>query len=387
MNIITRTDALATFCAEARKSQFVTVDTEFHRETTYWPLLCLIQVAHDTGAAIIDPMVNGLELDPFFELLADPGTLKVFHAARQDIEIFVKLTGKVPVSIFDTQMAASVCGHGDSVAYDKLVGAITGEKIDKSSRFTDWRRRPLSDQQLTYALADVTHLREVYLALEDMLRKNGRHHWLETDTAQLNELSTYLVAPEDAWKRLKVRLNRPVELAALQELAAWREAKAQNDDVPRGRILKDDALVELAMQRPVTDQQFDRLRAVPKGFGRSPAGREVVAILTEVNKRGKADLPKLDRHKPGPSPKGAIGDLLRVLLKAVADDHGVAPRIIASADDLNQLVLEDDADIPALKGWRREIFGEKAIALKEGRLALAATPKGVREIEIKPSGR
>lgn len=385
MNIITKTDALAAFCIEAQKSPFVTVDTEFHRETTYWPHLCLIQVAHDTDAAIIDPMADGIDLEPFFGLLSDPGTLKVFHAARQDIEIFVKLTGEVPVSIFDTQMAASVCGYGDSVAYDKLVAAITGDTIDKSSRFTDWRRRPLSDKQLTYALADVTHLRDVYLTLEEQLQKNGRHHWLEADVDQLNEISTYLVAPEDAWKRLKVRLNRGIELAALKELAAWREAKAQNDDVPRGRILKDDALIELAMQRPLSDQQFDRLRAVPKGFGRSPAGREVITILNEVNQRGKSELPKVERHKPGPSPKGAIGDLLRVLLKAVADKHGVAPRIIASSDDLNQLVLEDEADIPALKGWRREIFGEKALALKEGKLALAATPKGVREIEIRSS--
>ena len=327
-------------------------------------------------------LAPGIDLKPVFDLLADPGILKVFHAARQDIEIFVKLFGAVPHPIFDTQIAASVCGHGDSVSYDNLVRAIVGEQIDKSSRFTDWSARPLSDKQLKYALADVTHLREIYATLKSEIAKTRRASWVEDEMAVLESVSTYVVEPENAWKRLKMKVNRPRDLAALQALAAWRERRAQSADQPRSRILKDDALYELAQQRPTDAGSFDKLRAVPRGYGRSSSAAEIIETLKAVEQLEKSQLPAVP-HKPrGPSPRGAIGDLLRVLLKSVADANGVATRIIASSDDIDAIVLDDDADVPALRGWRRKLFGEKALAIKNGRLALAATNKGVVEIPI-----
>lgn len=382
MELITSTDVLAAFSKRAAGYDFVTVDTEFLRETTYWPKLCLLQAATLDEAVLIDPLAPGLDLSPFFKLLANEKVRKVFHAARQDIEIFVKLTGKVPVNIFDTQVAASVCGFGDSVSYDNLVRSITKVELDKSSRFTDWSARPLTEKQKTYALADVTHLRDVYAALVKQVDDTGRWDWVEDELAVLESIHTYVVQPEHAWERLKARLAKPRDVAALKALAAWREQRAQDTDQPRSRILKDDALIELAMQRPLNPESFDKLRAVQRGYGRSSAAGEIVSILKDVEALGKSDLPKLpDRHR-GPSPKGAVGDLLRVLLKSVAEDNGVASRIIATSDDIDALVLDDDADVPALKGWRRKLFGDKALAIKHGKLGLAASKKGVIEIEI-----
>ncbi|OEO28568.1 ribonuclease D [Devosia insulae DS-56] len=382
MELITSTDVLAAFSKRAAGYDFVTVDTEFLRETTYWPKLCLLQAATPDEAVLIDPLAPGLDLSPFFKLLANDKVRKVFHAARQDIEIFVKLTGKVPANIFDTQVAASVCGFGDSVSYDNLVRSITKVELDKSSRFTDWSARPLSEKQKVYALADVTHLRDVYAALLKQVDDTGRWDWVEDELAVLESIHTYVVQPEHAWERLKARLAKPRDVAALKALAAWREQRAQDTDQPRSRILKDDALIELAMQRPLNPESFDKLRAVQRGYGRSSAAGEIVSILKDVEALGKTDLPKLpDRHR-GPSPKGAVGDLLRVLLKSVAEDNGVASRIIATSDDIDALVLDDDADVPALKGWRRKLFGDKALAIKHGKLGLAASKKGVIEIEI-----
>jgi ribonuclease D len=382
MELITSTDVLAAFSKRAAGYDFVTVDTEFLRETTYWPKLCLLQAATLDEAVLIDPLAPGLDLSPFFKLLANEKVRKVFHAARQDIEIFVKLTGKVPVNIFDTQVAASVCGFGDSVSYDNLVRSITKVELDKSSRFTDWSARPLTEKQKVYALADVTHLRDVYAALVKQVDDTGRWDWVEDELAVLESIHTYVVQPEHAWERLKARLAKPRDVAALKALAAWREQRAQDTDQPRSRILKDDALIELAMQRPLNPESFDKLRAVQRGYGRSSAAAEIVSILKDVEALGKSDLPKLpDRHR-GPSPKGAVGDLLRVLLKSVAEDNGVASRIIATSDDIDALVLDDDADVPALKGWRRKLFGDKALAIKHGKLGLAASKKGVIEIEI-----
>lgn len=382
MQVITTTQALAAFCKDAATYDFVTVDTEFLRETTYWPKLCLVQAATPDRAVIIDPLANGLALDPLAELLADDHVTKVFHAARQDIEIFVKLFGEVPAPLFDTQIAASVCGHGDSISYDNLVRSIVGEQIDKSSRFTDWSARPLSDKQLTYALADVTHLRNIYVNLRNEIAKARRQSWVEDEMAILESVDTYVVQPEDAWKRIKAKVNRPRDLAALQALAAWRERRAQNNDQPRSRVLKDDAVAELAVQRPLTPDAFEKLRAVPRGYGRSSSAAEIIQVLKSVEAMDKSSLPKVAEKPRGPSPKGAIGDLLRVLLKAVADNNGVATRIIASSDDIDAIVLDDDADVPALKGWRRKLFGEKALAIKHGRLALAATRKGVVEVPV-----
>lgn len=382
MDPIVSTDALASFCERAAQFEFVTVDTEFLRETTYWPRLCLIQVATDEEAVLIDPLAPDIQLSPFFALLANPNVTKVFHAARQDIEIFVKLTGAVPHNIFDTQVAASVCGFGDSASYDSLVRAICKVELDKSSRFTDWSARPLSDKQLTYALADVTYLRDIYRELRKQVETTRRWDWVEDEMTTLRSVNTYVVRPEQAWERLKMKFNRPRDLAALKVLAQWRERRAQDTDQPRSRILKDDVLGELATQRPLTPDAFEKLRAVPRGFGRSSAAGEIIALLKEVEALPKADLPAMPERYRGPSPKGAVGDLVRVLLKAVAEQHGVAARIIATSDDIDALVLDDEADVPALKGWRRKLFGEKALAIKHGRIGLIATRKGVMEFAV-----
>lgn len=382
MEIITSTSELAAFCARASKFDFVTIDTEFLRETTYWPKLCLVQVATDDEAVLIDPLAAGIDLQPLFELLANSTVVKVFHAARQDIEIFVKLSGSVPQNIFDTQVAASVCGFGDSVSYDNLVRGICKIELDKSSRFTDWAARPLSEKQKTYALADVTHLRDIYRALVERVKQTGRQDWVDGELEILRSIDTYVVRPEAAWERLKTKLGRPRDLAALKALAAWRERRAQDNDQPRGRVLKDDALVELAMQRPQTPEAFDKLRAVQRGYGRSNGGAEIIALLKDVEALPKSALPKPPERYRGPSPKGAVGDLVRVLLKAVAEEHGVAARIIATSDDIDSLVLDDNAEVPALRGWRRKLFGEKALAIKHGKIGLAATRKGVIEFEI-----
>ncbi|KQT45003.1 ribonuclease D [Devosia sp. BK] len=382
MDLIVSTEALSAFCERAAQFDFVTVDTEFLRETTYWPRLCLIQAATDEEAVLIDPLADGLSLKPFFALLANPAVTKVFHAARQDIEIFVKLTGAVPHNIFDTQIAASVCGFGDSASYDSLVRAICKVELDKSSRFTDWSARPLSEKQRLYALADVTYLRDIYRELRKQVEQTRRWDWVEDELTTLRSIDTYVVQPEEAWERLKMKINRPRDLAALKVLAEWRERKAQLTDQPRSRIFKDDALYDLAMQRPLTPDAFDKLRAVPRGFGRSSAAAEIIELLKGVEAINKAELPVLPERYRGPSPKGAVGDLVRVLLKSVAEQHGVAARILATSDEIDALVLDDEADVPALKGWRRKLFGEKALAIKHGRIGLVATRKGIVEFTV-----
>jgi ribonuclease D len=385
METITETAALAAFCTRATAFDFVTVDTEFLRETTYWPKLCLLQAATADEAVLVDPLASGIDLVPFFTLLADARLTKVFHAARQDIEIFVKLTGKVPVNIFDTQIAASVCGFGDSVSYDNLVRAVTGVELDKSSRFTDWSARPLSEKQRLYALGDVTHLRDIYLKLRAQLDETSRWSWVEDELETLRSIDTYVVKPAEAWERLKMKLNRSRDLAALKALAAWREKRAQDNDQPRSRVLKDDALAELVVQRPLSADAFDKLRAVPRGFGRSAAAGEIIAILKDIEALPKGALPQMPERYRGPSPKGAVGDLIRVLLKSVSEQNGVAARIIATSDEVDALVLDDDADVPALKGWRRKIFGDKALAIKHGRVGLAASRRGIIEFPITES--
>ncbi|WP_193335986.1 ribonuclease D [Devosia beringensis] len=383
MDLIVSTDVLAAFCERAAKFDFVTVDTEFLRETTYWPKLCLVQVATDDEAVLIDPLVPGFDLSPFYDLLANAAVTKVFHAARQDIEIFVKATGQVPENIYDTQVAASVCGFGDSVSYDNLVRAITNVELDKSSRFTDWSARPLSEKQRLYAVADVTHLRDIYRELAKQVTATRRGDWVEDEMAILRSVDTYVTQPDQAWERLKMKISRPRDLAALKLLAAWREQRAQDSDQPRSRVLKDDVLSELATQRPLTADAFERLRAVPRGFGRSSAAAEIMALLKDVEAMGKAELPVMPERYRGPSPKGAVGDLVRVLLKSVAEQHGVAARIIATSDEIDALVLDDQAEVPALKGWRRKLFGDKALAIKHGRIGLVATRKGIVEFAIK----
>ncbi|HUV32345.1 MAG TPA: ribonuclease D [Devosiaceae bacterium] len=382
MQTITTTEALAAFCGRARRAGFVTVDTEFMRESTYWPILCLLQIATEYEAVLIDPIAGNMEFTALFALLADPKVVKVFHAAKQDIEIFVKMSGQAPTPVFDTQVAAAVCGFGDSVAYDALVREITGDHIDKSSRFTDWARRPLSERQLTYALADVTHLRPVYEFLGARLDELGRRGWVEDEMAGLTRPALYQTRPEDAWKRLKMKVSKPADLAVLQEVAAWRERRAQAQDVPRGRVIKDDAIYEIAQQQPLDADAFERLRSFSRGFGRSEAAAQIIDIVKQVRARDKDSLPEVPRRARGPSPKGAVGELIRVLLKSVAEENGVASRVIATSDEIDALVLDDDADVRPLDGWRRELFGDKALAIKHGRLALGANRAGVVPLEV-----
>jgi ribonuclease D len=369
MNLISTTDELAAACSRLAQHPFVTVDTEFLRETTYYPKLCLVQMASPEEAVLVDPLAEGLDLKPFMALMADQNVVKVFHAARQDLEIVWMLGRILPTPLFDTQVAAMVCGYGDSVGYEQLVNDLAKARIDKSSRFTDWSRRPLSEAQLTYAESDVTHLRDIYLALQADLAASGRASWVAEEMAVLNSPATYEVKPENAWQRLKGRLRKPRELAVLIELAAWREREAQNRDVPRQRVLKDDALMDIVQRAPRSVEALGELRSVPNGFERSRAGGEVLAAIARALAVDPQSLPRFERERGRPG-NGAVLDLLKVLLKAVADTERVAPKIIASSDDLEEIASDDNADVPALKGWRREIFGEKALALKNGSLGL-----------------
>lgn len=369
MNLISTTEELASACSRLATHPFVTVDTEFLRETTYYPKLCLIQIASPDEAVMVDPLAEGLDLAPFMALMTDQNVVKVFHAARQDLEIVWMLGRVLPTPLFDTQVAAMVCGYGDSVGYEQLVNDLAKARIDKSSRFTDWSRRPLSEAQLVYAESDVTHLRDIYLALQADLAASGRESWVAEEMAVLNSPGTYEVKPENAWQRLKGRLRKPKELAVLMELAAWREREAQSRDVPRQRVLKDDALMDIVQRAPRSAEALGELRSVPNGFERSRAGGEVLAAVGRALALDPHSLPRLERERGRPS-NGAVLDLLKVLLKATADAERVAPKIIASSDDLEEIAGNDEADVPALHGWRREIYGEKALALKNGSLSL-----------------
>ncbi len=379
---IDTTEALSAFCQDMAAEPFVTVDTEFIRETTYWPQLCLVQIAGRDRAVAIDPLADGIDLAPFFSLMENPSVLKVFHAARQDLEIIWNLGRLIPSPIFDTQVAAMVCGFGDSISYDQLVQRICGGQIDKSSRFTDWSRRPLSHKQVTYALSDVTYLRNVYLALQTSLDEQDRSHWVREEMAILTSSDTYDVRPEQAWKRLKMRVKRPRDLAVMMTVAEWREAEAQSRDMPRNRILKDDAIYEIATQKPTTPDALAKLRAVPKGYHRS---RHAAGLLAAVEAGLAIDpdaIPRIERHQPPPNGIGAVVDLLKVLLKAVSESEGVAARIIATVDDLTRIAADDAAPVAALNGWRREIFGEKALDLKHGRLCLRVMDGKVEVVPV-----
>jgi ribonuclease D len=370
MRLITTTGELRDLARELAAQDFVAVDTEFMRETTYWPKLCLIQAAAPGVEAVIDPLAQGLDLAPLFELMANTAVLKVFHAARQDLEIFFKLGGALPTPVFDTQIAAMACGYGDSIAYDALVQQVLKRRLDKSSRFTDWSRRPLSEAQLAYALADVTHLRDLYPKVKAKLDKDSRAHWLDEEHANLVDPDIYDTTPENAWKRLKLRKTTADYVLGLQVAAAWRERQAQARDVPRGRIVKDEALYEIAEHRPKTAADFDRMRAVPRGFGNSRAAQELITALDRAFADPNRAQYKHERPPPTPPGIGPTIELLKVLLRYEADTHDVAPRLIASAADVEAIAASDTADVPGLKGWRREVFGERALALKHGKLAL-----------------
>ena len=370
MDLITTTDALAAVCGRMAKHPFVTVDTEFLRETTYYPLLCVAQMASPEEAVVVDALATGLDLSPLFALMASQSVTKVFHAARQDIEIVWNMAKTIPHPIVDTQVAAMVLGYGDSISYDQLVQRITGDTLDKSHRFTDWTRRPLSDAQIAYALSDVTHLRDVYLKLATDLEKRGRGNWVEAEMEVLTSPETYRADPERAWERLKSRVRKPKELAVLMEVAAWREREAQTRDVPRGRVIKDDVIGDIAVQAPTSIERLGHLRSLPKGFERSRWGEQSIEAVKRGLGRDPTTLPRLDRFRATANGTATV-ELLKVLLRMTAERHGVAAKVIATVDDLDRIAADDAADVPALKGWRRDLFGEKALALKQGRLALA----------------
>ncbi|WP_425624346.1 ribonuclease D [Agrobacterium radiobacter] len=384
--MIETTAALAEACTELAKSEFITIDTEFLRETTFWPELCLVQMASPTLEVLVDPLAKGLDLAPLFELMANPNVVKVFHAARQDIEIIYHLGGLIPHPIFDTQVAAMVCGFGNSISYDQLVQKIKNVQIDKSSRFTDWSRRPLTEKQLDYALADVTHLRDVYLALKAQLEREGRSLWLTEEMDILESRDTYDMHPDDAWLRLKSRLRKPTELAILKFVAAWREREARSRNVPRSRVLKDDAIFEIAQQQPKDAEALSRLRTIPKGWERSASGTAIIETVNAALALPKEEMPKAPRHSHAPEGSGAAVELLKVLLKLTADKHGVAAKVIANSDDLDKIASEGEkATVAALTGWRRELFGDVALKLINGEVALRFAGKKVEAVEVAAS--
>ena len=388
MTPITTTADLAAFCERLSTQPFVAVDTEFMRETTYWPKLCLIQAeAPDGTGACIDPLAEGLDLAPFLTVLTNPKIMKVFHAARQDLEIFVNL-GAMPTPLFDSQIAAMAAGFGEQVAYDALVRQMLKVDLDKSSRFTDWARRPLSENQLTYALADVTYLAKLYPLLRDRLESEGRLGWVSGEMQNLGDPANYDVEPENAWKRLKPKRNSAKYLAVFKAVAAWRERTAQTRDQPRGRILKDEGIEEIATQLPTDAEGLKRLRSVPKGFSGSRFGPELLDAIKAALVDPEAYAPVLDKPKSHTMPaNGAVVELLKVLLKARSEDAGVASKLIATVADLEKIAGDDEADTPALQGWRREAFGEDALKLKRGEIALVLDGGRVRAVEVKRGPR
>jgi ribonuclease D len=380
MEPITTTKELAAVCKRMAKHPYVTVDTEFLRETTYFPILCVAQMATTDEAVVVDAQAEGIDLAPFFELMSNEKVLKVFHAARQDIEIVWHRAKIIPTPVFDTQVAAMVLGYGDSISYDQLVQRITGDALDKSHRFTDWSRRPLTAAQLKYAVSDVTHLRDVYQALSADIAKRKREQWVDEEMGILTSPDTYRMEPEQAWQRLKTRARKPKELAVLMEVAAWREQEAQVRDVPRGRVLKDEVVGDLAVQAPTSLEKLAGLRSLPKGFERSKWGHDILEAVKRGLARDPKSLPHLERSKQQMNGTATL-ELLKVLLRMTAERNGVAAKVIATVDDLERIASSDDADVPALKGWRRDMFGEKAIALKHGRLALAVEKHRVIAVE------
>jgi ribonuclease D len=368
MSLLTTTRELEELCAELAQEPFVALDTEFMRDRTYYPKLCLIQIAGERRHAAVDPLAKELDLAPLFALLADPAVVKVFHAARQDIEIFYHLTGRVPAPLFDTQLAAMVCGYGEEVGYDTLVAQLAKARIDKSSRFTDWARRPLSAEQLAYAIADVTHLRVVYQKLKQKTEETSRSAWVAQELAELTHPGTYEQPPEDAWKRLKVRSRDPRFLAVVQALAAWRERTAQERDLPRNRVIRDDLLLEVAANRPASQEELARLRRV--SLDRRAAAGAVDAVRAALA-LPEAELPQIEPPPKLPRGLGPMIELLRVLLKLQCEEHHVAQRLVATSGDLEAIALQEAPEVAALKGWRYEVFGRAALALKRGEIGLA----------------
>jgi ribonuclease D len=385
MMLITTTADLTAACRRLALHPYVTVDTEFMREATFWPVLCLIQMAGPEDEMVVDPLAPGIDLKPFYDLMADERVMKVFHAARQDVEIVKVQSGVIPKPMFDTQVAAMVCGFGDAVSYATLAKDMAGADIDKSSRFTDWARRPLSQKQLVYALGDVTHLRKIYLKLSAEIEKSGRTRWLDEELAILSDPSSYQTLPEDSWRRLKIKVRGRKSLAAMVELAAWRERQAQAQNVPRNRVMRDEALYDIANQLPTETAQLSGLRTLSDGFARSARAKEVVDAVKRGLARDPKSLPEIASGGSLPPEKTALVELLRVLLKATAARHRVAPRLIATTEDLEHIAVEAEPDLPAVHGWRRELFGEDALRLKRGEVAIAVRNGEVVTVAANPS--
>lgn len=372
MRIVDTTAGLKALCAELEREAFVALDTEFMRDQTYWPKLCLVQAANHSTAAIIDPLAPGMDLAPFHKLLANKKTMKVFHAARQDVEIFCHQGKVIPEPMFDTQIAAMVCGFGKSASYETLARRIAHAEIDKSARFTDWSRRPLSKRQLEYAITDVTHLCTIYEFLAKELDKTGRAAWVDEELATLKNPATYQLEPEQAWRRLRMRSTNKKFLAVAAALAAWREREAQARDVPRNRILKDEALMEIAAHPPADAEALYHIRALSHGFGASRQGKELLAAmragLESQPPEGALDH---EHRRRGKEATPAALDLLKTLLRLRCNEYGVAPRLVADTDDLERLASGDDDGVAALHGWRAEVFGNDALRLREGKLAIS----------------
>ena len=378
--LIADTPSLAAFCDRLRGERFVTVDTEFMRERTYWPELCVVQLGGAAEVAVVDAQAPGIDLAPLGALLADDAVTKVFHAARQDIEIFLLLFDAVPRPLFDTQIAAMVAGFGDQVGYDSLVSALTGGQIDKAHRFSDWAARPLSPAQIAYAAADVTHLRGVYEKLCERLQRDGRLDWVGEEMAELADPATYRPDPETMWERLRPRTSNRRQLGLLRAIAAWREREAQRANIPRQRMLKDETLLEIAATAPETPEALARARGVSEGFARGRMGASLLAAIAEAKALPEEVLPAAQPGREGPRASPALVALLKVLLAAKCEQHHVAPRLVASSEDIDRLATEDEPPVPALHGWRRDVFGADALALKEGRIALGVDGKRVKLI-------
>jgi len=369
MTWIADSATLADFCQRVATSPYVTVDTEFMRERTYWAQLCLVQVASPDEAAAIDALAPGLDLAPLLELLANPRVLKVFHAARQDLEIFYHMLGAVPAPLFDTQVAAMVCGFGDAVSYETLAGQIANVRIDKSARFTDWAQRPLSERQIAYALADVTHLRRVYAGLAQRLNTTSRAAWLHEEMATLLDPATYRMDPDEAWRRFKPRTAKPRMLAVLKEVAGWREREAQRRDVPRNRVVRDETVMDIAGHAPTTIEELARVRGLSRSFAEGRLGDDLIEAVRRGLALPESEIPRLPPPVDLPPGLGPVVEMFKVLLKMKCEEHDVAPKLVATTADLERIAADDTADVPALHGWRREVFGDAALALKRGEIA------------------
>lgn len=385
MQTITTTEALAEFCAKAKTQPYVTVDTEFLRERTYWSKLCLVQLAippaKDGEAVLVDPLAEGLSLEPLYDLFRHEATVKVFHAARQDLEIFFTEAHLFPKPLFDSQVAAMVCGFGEQVGYETLVKKIARQQLDKTSRFTDWSRRPLTDAQKTYAIADVTHLRVIYEFLSKELSKSGREDWVHEEEEILLNPETYITRPEEAWHRVKTRTTSGRFLAVVRELARFREGFAQNKNIPRSRIFKDDALLELASTKPTTIDELNKSRLLLREGRRGDIADGIITAVKAGMECKPEDFPHVPDEDHQLQVNTALADLLRVMLKAKSEETGVAAKLIASSADLDRIAA-GKRDVPALSGWRLDVFGRDALRLAKGELALTASGGAVRLVPV-----